>query len=55
MNENNLYNLNVSFSLIPTTEVNNLKSDNEQLKKRILELLKVKEFLQTQISFFFKK
>ena len=55
MNEDNLYNINVSFSLIPTTELNNLKLDNEQLKKRILELLKDKDFLQTQKTFFLKK
>ena len=52
MNENITYNF--SISVISTIELQNLKYGNEQLKIRITELLKDKEFLQKQILTFIK-
>ena len=52
MSENITYNLCVS--IISTIKLQNLKLDNAQLKIRIEELLKDKDFLQKQILIFMK-
>ena len=48
----NIYNF--SISVITTNELNKLKDDNEQMKIRITDLLKDKEFLMNQLQKTFK-
>ena len=47
--ENNYLNISISLSVILTSELNQLKKDNELFQKRISELLKEKEILQNII------
>ena len=46
---NNYFNISVSFTVILTSELNQLKKDNELFQMRISELLKEKENLQNII------
>ena len=46
MNENNNLNLSISVSIILTSELNQLKKDNETMINRISDLLNEKELLQ---------
>ena len=46
---NNYLNISISVSVILTSELNQLKKDNELFQKRISELLKEKEILQNII------
>ena len=48
MNENNL-NLSISVSIILTSELNQLRKDNETMINRISDLLNEKELLQKVI------
>ena len=43
-------NITISISVILTIELNKLKDDNEQMKLRITDLLKDKEFLMNQLQ-----
>ena len=45
MNENNNLNLSISVSIILTSELNQLRKDNENFQKSIRELLNEKEIL----------
>ena len=44
---NNIYNLGVGITIIPTIEINNLRAEHAQLKIRIEDLLTDKQNLQT--------
>ena len=44
---NNIYNLGVGITIIPTIEINNLRAELAQLKIRIEDLLTDKQNLQT--------
>ena len=49
MNENNYLNISVSVSVILTSELNQLKKDNESFQTTNKELTKEKEILQNII------
>ena len=53
MNDKNIYNF--SISVILTSELNKLKTDNKQMEIRITELLKDKEFYMAQLEKTFNK
>ena len=46
MNENNILNVVISVSMILTSELNQLRKDNELFQIRISELIQEKELLQ---------
>ena len=46
MNENNNLNLSISVSIILTSELNQLRKDNELFQIKISELIQEKELLQ---------
>ena len=47
--ENNYLNISISVSVILTSELNQLKKDNESFQTKIKELTKEKEILQNII------
>ena len=42
----NIFNISIALSIIPTIEYNKLKLDNNLMEKRITELMQEKEILQ---------
>ena len=42
-------NINLEISLIPTNELNSLRRENDEMKLRIADLIKDKEFMYNHI------
>ena len=44
----NIFNISISLSIIPTIELNNLRENNDLMKKKITELIQEKEILEKE-------